>query len=124
MGRAAGSRNVLQPQHGTMDGYRAHRRRGEDQCPACQMAKRQYGAGVRLAAKANRDGPGFGKRAIAVDLWPGITQLLDARCSCTLAPLNDVYQVKIRDTACLNHGGALAAVLARMARLAKVSTTG
>lgn len=103
-----------------MDGYRAHRRRGEDQCPLCRLAKSRYSSLQNREAneRAKRDGPGFGKRAVAVDLWPGITQLLDARCSCTLAPLNGVYQVKVRDASCVNHGGALAAVLARMARLA------
>lgn len=38
------------------------------------------------------------------DMWPGITSGLDARCSCTRAPLNGVYQVKLRDIRCLVHG--------------------
>lgn len=118
MGRAAGSRNRHQPQHGTMDGWRAHRRRDEPQCLLCRAAKREYSSMQKQEAKANRDGPGFGKRAIAVDLWPGITQLLDARCSCTRAPMGGVYQVKVRDASCVNHGGSLESVLSRMARLA------
>lgn len=61
-------------------------------------------------------GPGYGKRGDACDMWPGITAGLDSRCTCTRAPLNGVYQVKVRDTGCLNHGGPLDAVLVRMAR--------
>jgi hypothetical protein len=54
--------------------------------------------------------------ALNARAWPGITAGLDARCSCTWAPYNGVYQVKIRDRGCLTHGGPLAACLARMER--------
>lgn len=60
---------------------------------------------------------GWEGRAIAGDMWPGITAAMDVWCSCTRAPLNGVYQVKVRDVMCRNHGGPLASVLARMARL-------
>lgn len=60
--------------------------------------------------------PGFGKRQDACDMWPGITAGMDSRCTCTRAPLNGVYQVKVRDTGCVNHGGPLGACLVRMAR--------
>ena len=50
------------------------------------------------------------------DMWPGITAGMDSRCTCTRAPLNGVYQVKVRDMMCANHGGPLGACLARMAR--------
>lgn len=63
-----------------------------------------------------RSAPGGTNRAAACDLWPGITAGMDARCSCTLAPMGGVYQVKVRNALCLNHGGPLASVLARMAR--------
>ncbi len=49
-------------------------------------------------------------------MWPGIKRGFDARCSCTWAAKDEVYQVKARDMGCLNHGGPLDAVLARMAR--------
>lgn len=49
-------------------------------------------------------------------MWPGITEGMDSRCSCTRAPLNGVYQVKVRDALCVNHGGPLELCLARMAR--------
>lgn len=63
-------------------------------------------------------GPGDQRVALSLRMWPGITAQLDALCSCTLAAGPDgVYQVKVRDTACRNHGGDLAAALARMARL-------
>lgn len=68
-----------------------------------------------------KGGPAFAAgwegRALAGAMWPGITAGMDSRCSCTRAPGPDgVYQVKVRDTGCLNHGGELGAVLARMAR--------
>jgi len=63
-----------------------------------------------------RSAPGGMNRAAACDLWPGITAGMDARCSCTLAPMGGVYQVKVRNALCLNHGGPLEVVLARMDR--------
>ena len=62
-----------------------------------------------------RSATGGGDRSAAA-MWPGITQGLDSRCSCTRAFMGAVYQVKVRDAMCLNHGGPLAGVLARMAR--------
>lgn len=65
--------------------------------------------------KSTKAGIGSAQRPAACDLWPGITQGMDARCSCTLAPMGGVYQVKVRNALCLNHGGPLEGVLARMA---------
>lgn len=59
---------------------------------------------------------GWEGRALAGALWPGIRRGFDSRCSCTWADKDNMYQVKVRDTSCLNHGGPLDAVLARMAR--------
>jgi len=60
---------------------------------------------------------GWEGRAIAGCPWPGITAGHDARCTCTWAPgPGGVYQVKVRDVSCVNHGGELGAVLVRMAR--------
>lgn len=49
-------------------------------------------------------------------MWPGITAGHDARCECTWAAHEGTYQVKMRNTACVVHGGTLAACMARMAR--------
>lgn len=66
--------------------------------------------------KSTKAGIGTDQRPGACDLWPGITQGLDSRCSCTRALMAGVYQVKVRNASCLNHGGPLASALARMAR--------
>lgn len=70
----------------------------------------------KYEARPAPKGVGYEGRPRACDLWPGITAGMDARCSCTLAPLGGVYQVKVRDAACVNHGGPLASALARAAR--------
>jgi hypothetical protein len=90
--------------------YRRHLRNGED-CPACREK-----ANEDRREKAQNQGPGYGKRPDACDMWPGITAGHDSRCSCSWAPMAGRYQVKVRDSSCLNHGGELGAVLARMAR--------
>lgn len=60
---------------------------------------------------------GVGSLSSVGDLWPGITWGFDARCTtCTWAMLNGVYQVKVREALCPNHGGPLEAALARGAR--------
>lgn len=60
---------------------------------------------------------GVGSLSACGDLWPGITTGFDARCwGCTWAPLDGVYQVKVRCYDCPNHGGSLASALARAAR--------
>ena len=62
-----------------------------------------------------RSATGGGDRSAAA-MWPGITQGLDSRCSCTRALMAGVYQVKVRDYLCVNLGGRLASALAGMAR--------
>lgn len=60
---------------------------------------------------------GVGSLSACGDLWPGITWGFDARCTtCTWAWMNGVYQVKVREFLCVNHGGPLAVALARGAR--------
>lgn len=49
-------------------------------------------------------------------MWPGITAGFDARCQCTWAAKEGIYQVKIRNVCCATHGGPLSACLARMDR--------
>jgi hypothetical protein len=100
-------------------GYRRHHRQQTTVCLACKEAH-------RLAGQARRDDPslpdrrskgaGLEARSYAGDLWPGITAGMDARCSCTLAFMAGVYQVKVRNASCINHGGPLAVVLQRMER--------
>lgn len=71
----------------------------------------------KYAPKGTPAGIGYGQRPSACDLWPGITSGWDARCtSCCWAELDGVYQVKVRDAACVNHGGPLASALLRAAR--------
>lgn len=100
--------------HGTIAGYRRHHRMGTPTCADCRRANQERRRAA--AVKSAKDGIGAGARAGACDLWPGITQGLDSRCSCTRAFMGAVYQVKVRNAMCLNHGGTLAGVLARMAR--------
>jgi len=104
--------------HGTAGAYKRHNRAGEPPCEACsQWNKRRLADARRQATgKPQKAGVGYAGRPAACDLWPGITAGLDARCSCTWAPSSGVYQVKVRNTSCVNHGGPLDSVLARMAR--------
>jgi hypothetical protein len=53
-------------------------------------------------------GPPPTVRYAAGRFWPGIFTGFDAFCSCTRATKDEVYQVKLRDSACLNHGGSSA----------------
>lgn len=76
------------------------------------------GPGARHGRAWAKGSGGSGQRiALSLFMWPGITKQLDGWCSCTLAMYRGVYQVKVRDTSCRNHGGDLAAALARMERL-------
>jgi hypothetical protein len=92
--------------------YQKHVRDGVKPCDPCRAA--HYAA--NLSYRRARGEGGFADRHRMIDLWPGICRGFDARCSCTWALMAGVYQVKLRDVLCVNHGGPLAGVLARMAR--------
>jgi hypothetical protein len=96
--------------------------RPQPDCPKCHYPKGSNGHHVECGG-SQRQGRAWTKGhsddqrvALNTRMWPGITKLMDARCTCTRAMMDGVYQVKVRDTGCLNHGGDLAQVLARMER--------
>ncbi len=113
MGRTLGSANKRMAVCGTMAGFRRHYKLREMPCAACREAK---ASDRRTRGKPSREGIGQQLRHAAVDLWPGITSGFDARCSCSWAPLNGVYQVKARNVMCVTHGGSLEVAMARAAR--------
>jgi hypothetical protein len=97
----------------TAASYQKHVRDGGTPCEGCRRARNDAD---RLATRRARGEGGAGDRSRMCDLWPGICRGFDARCSCTWALMAGVYQVKLRDAMCVNHGGPLAGVLVRMAR--------
>jgi hypothetical protein len=98
--------------------------RPQRDCPKCGYPPGSHGHHVECGGSGRqgrawikgRTGGTDQRVALNTRMWPGIVKQLDALCTCTLAPHDGVYQVKVRDTGCRNHGGDLVLVLARMER--------
>lgn len=73
------------------------------------------GEGRQGRAWTKGGGPHDQRVALNTRMWPGITRW-GGSCTCTRADYRGVYQVKVRNTSCPEHGGDLALVLARMER--------